>query len=252
MSKKPINVYWCADYSDADLDWSFLYPKPITLFSELIKERNDPKDTLSYFLCPAVTAKFKKILVFNSPMDSSFNFKQNENNKDFSVEPTSEPFLNAEIRRKPTIKDKPTFEFSLHYKFFADESLDVFFSPPYFHEPKYMKTATPMPGEFNIGKWFRPYNLELQTWTNNGSVSITSGEPLFYAEFKTDRPINFYRVSESALLKKYQVSNVRSTTFFERFQTLEEKYEKFKQVGYREKILTEIKKNLIEEEPYKF
>jgi len=36
------------------------------------------------------------------------------------------------------------------------------------------------------------------------------------------------------------------------FKPLASKYQKFKDVGFKEKILTEIKKNLIEEEPYKF
>jgi hypothetical protein len=56
----------------------------------------------------------------------------------------------------------------------------------------------------------------------------------------------------SPRLNEYKKSIMSSFLAFGKFQPLAEKYERFKQVGYREKILTEIKKNLIDEEPYKF
>jgi hypothetical protein len=89
-------------------------------------------------------------------------------------------------------------------------------------------------------------------WKESGTFSIEDGEPLFYVEFKTDRPIVLHRFSKSEKLLQYQLANMHSNLLFGPFQTLSEKYEKFKQVGFKEKILTEIKKNLIDEVPYKF
>ncbi len=250
-NKEPINVYWTIDHSvGTQPDWSFLYPKPKTLFSELIEKRNNVKDIESYFLCPAVNTKFKKTLTFNSSSNSSYEFGKNK--QGFYINPTSKEFIKTEIVREPAIVDGATFTFSLNYLFFADDSLDVSFTAPYFHKPKYFNFGTVMPGEFNIGKWFRPYNFEIQMWQESGVFHIEDGEPLFYAEFKTDRPIIFHRFNKNEKLLQYQLANIHSKDIFGLFQTLSEKYEKFKQSGFREKILTEIKKNLIDEIPYKF
>jgi hypothetical protein len=250
-NKEPINVYWTTESTqNQEIDWSFLYPKPKNLFSELIEERNNPKDRMSYFLCPAVSTKFKKTLTFNNSINCSYEFGKKE--KEFYIKPTSKEFIHAELVREPAITKGPTFLFSLNYLFFADDSLDVSFTAPYFHKPKYFKNGTVMPGEFNIGKWFRPYGFEVQMWQEDGVFHIEDGEPLFYAEFKTDRPILFHRFLMTPQLQKYKQANTKSFEVLGPFQTLQEKYEKFKQVGFKEKILNEIKKNVIEEKPYKF
>ena len=250
-NKKPINVYW-SFFSDneQEQDWSFLYPKPKTLFSNLVEKRDDIKSPDSYFSCPAVSNKTKKILVFNAPCDSSYRYKKI--NDEYIIEPISENWINASFVRKQALKDMPTINFSLGYVLFADEDLSVYFTSPYFSEPKYTTYGLPVPGEFNIGSWYRTYNLELQVWNSSGEIHIKEGEPLFYAEFKTDRPINFHRNNYNQTLDKYQKANILSKNIFGNFETLEKKYERFKQVGFKEKILTEIKKNLIDEVPYRF
>ena len=252
INKKPITVYW-SPYTSLDvdaLDWSFLYPKPKTLFSELIKERKDPKNTDSFLVCPAVGSKFKKTLVFNNALDSSYQFGRTDDG--FYIDSKSSQYINVINLRKEILSNKPTFEFSLSYLFFADNPIDVSFTSPYFHKPQYMKYGACIPGEFNIGTWFRPYNFEVQTWSDSGEFHIKEDEPLFYADFKTDRPILLHRFNLTKELKKYTTLNTASINLFGPFQPLAEKYKKFKQVGYKEKIITEIKKNLIEEEPYKF
>lgn len=251
INKKPINVYWSIESNIIEeTDWSFLYPKPKTLFSKLIEQRNNPKDIKSYFFCPAVTQKFKKTLVFDNNINCSYEF--GKINEDFYIKPTSSEFINVQYSRKPTIKNGPTFAFSLSYLFFADDLLDVSFTAPYFNKPNYFNNGTIMPGEFNIGTWFRPYNFEIQMWENNGNFYLINEEPLFYAEFKTDRPILLHRFNQSKKISQYQSANINSNLLFGSFQSLSEKYEKFKKVGFKEKILTEINKNLIDEVPYKF
>lgn len=252
MNKKPINIYFTKDHEGEEEDWDFLYPHPKTLFSELVKERKDAKNLDSFMLCPAVAPKFKKTLVFNSPINSSYKYGRNDNG--FYINPSSpyDPYINAFNIRKEILINKPTFHVALSYLFFADEPIDVFFSSPYFHKPQYLQYAACVPGEFNIGKWFRPFNFEMQTWSDSGEIHIKEGEPLFYAEFKTERPILMHRFNMTPQLHKYKNANATSIKLFGPFQSLSDKYEKFKQVGYREKILTDIKNNLIQEEPYKF
>jgi hypothetical protein len=52
-------------------------------------------------------------------------------------------------------------------------------------------------------------------------------------------------------LLSYKTANIEYSSFFGKKIPLIDRYKRFKEVGLREKILTEIKNNLIEEVPYK-
>lgn len=247
INKKPINIYWATPENiDSLEDWSFLYPKPKTLFSELSEQRVDPKNTESYFFCPSVSKKFKKTLVFKNSINSSYEYNEN------MIQNISEIFLSAKIIRMPAILSGPTIDINLFYYLFSEEPLEISVTPPYFHEPKYMKHGSVMPGQFDIGQWFRPITFEIQTWKNEGEFHLIEGEPLFYLEFKTDRPIILNRFILTQRLKQYEKANIKSKDIFGPLKPLQYRYEKFMSVGYKEKVLTEIHKNLINEEPYKF
>lgn len=123
------------------------------------------------------------------------------------------------------------------YSFFADDSLDVSFTPPYFHKPQYLQSGSIIPGEFNVGKWFRPYICEIQMWEEKGNFSLNAGEPLFYAEFKTDRPINFYRFNYSDSLVKYQTANIRSSSFLDHFKLFQKDMKILNRLDIKKKFL---------------
>jgi hypothetical protein len=244
-NNNPINIYWAIPSDEGDWqDWSFLYPKPKTLFSELVQSRS--KVNPGFFSCPAVSEKMKKILVFRSPMYSSYSYTEE------SVTPNADGFINIEMARKPSITNGPTLSLSLYYFMFSEDPLDMYATPPFFHEPKYTKFGSVVPGEFDIGRWFRPFTFEVQTWNKEGQFELEENEPMFYMEFKTDRPIILNRFILTKKLKQYEQATINSRHIFKDFLPLSKRYERFKNVGLREKILTEIKKNLIDEEPYKF
>jgi hypothetical protein len=73
-----------------------------------------------------------------------------------------------------------------------------------------------------------------------------------YINFKTDKKINLYRFNHSDATIKYVKSNITSQILFGPGQSLLNRYKKFNNAGLREKILTEIKHNLIDEDPYTF
>jgi hypothetical protein len=247
MSQKPITVYWAPGYfsEDALNDWSYLYPKPQTLFSSLITHRT--KYNLSYFSCPAVSPKFKHTLVFNFPIKTSYEFINNNNS--FKVRPLTENYIGIEKVRDSTLDFGPTILLSLNYIFFSEESLNATFTPPMFSKPKHTKYGSIVPSEFNIGKWFRPFTAEIQTWENNGELHFEENEPLFYTEFRTDRKIELKRFSMDKTLTSLSSSTVTSKNVLGTFRSLNQKYNDFKNIGMREKVLTQIKKNLIDEPP---
>jgi len=243
-NKNSINVYWCENSDITGANWSFLYQKPISLFSDLNKVKKAHAENL--LSCPAVSNKFKKTLVFKNSLASSYNYDLN------SITPTSENYLQAQRDREPSFDLGPLYKISNSVSFFSEDPLSALFTPPYFHKSEYTKYGSVVPGEFDIGQWYRPFHFEIQMWSNSGEFHLKENEPLYYVDFKTDKQINLYRYNNSLLLSNYTNACVATTNLFGRGQSLLSRYNRFKQVGLREKILTEIKKNLIDEEPYIF
>jgi hypothetical protein len=243
---KPINVYWAPfSYGDVEgVDWSYLYPDPKILYNELLSGKTG-EDNGSFFACPAVKSKFKKTLVFKNPFDCSYEYDYTENNKIFN--PIGENFLSVTRERPNAITSGPIVEFPLRYALFSDEPLDAVFTPPFFSKPEYTQYGSVMPGEFNIGKWFRPYVVEMQLWSNKGNLELKANEPLFYVELRTERKINLQRFNPTSTLQNYSRSNVSLTKIFGAGKTLDFRYNKFSNASMREKILTEIKKNIVDE-----
>jgi hypothetical protein len=253
MNKKPINVYWSPAFVvERGEDLNFFYPNPKTLFSELMDQRNKNLSSTgaSYLQCPAVTSKFKKMLVIKNNTNSSYKYASL--GEHMAVTPDHENCLGIEFMRDSSVNFGPTVNFSIQYLFFSDEPLSMSLTPPMFHEPKYTKYGSVMPGEFDIGQWFRPLNFEVQMWKQHGEFHLEPYEPIMYLEFKTTRPILLHRFNVNERLFAYQRSADKALSIYGRYQSLVEKYNKFNNFGYRERILTEIKKNLIDEEPYKF
>jgi hypothetical protein len=208
-----------------------------------IKLKDSPKGSM--FTCPAVSNKFKKTLIFKISLDFAYEYDFLDQNK--KINPISDYSLSTFIQREQSIQSGPIIDIALRYILFADEPLNVSFTSPFFHEPKYTKYGSLIPGEFDIGQWFRPFNAEIQTWKQKGNIVFEKDEPLFYAELKTDREIILKQFSLSDKLYDYMNSCVETTTMFGKGQTLLSRYTRFKEIGMREKILTEINKNLIQD-----
>jgi hypothetical protein len=245
IDKEAINLYWSPFFISEEKDWSFLYQNPITLFSDLNQHREKGNPN-SYLSCPAMSNKMKKTLIFKNTIDSSYTYDKN------LINSVLENSLGSGKEREASTDFGPIFKFFYSIIFFADQPLDVSFTSPYFHKSQYTQYGSVCPGEFNVGRWFRPYMFEVQMWEKEGVFNLKENEPIFYSEFKTTKPINLYRFNLSKKLNHYSNSCVETTSLFGRGQSLFSRYEKFKNIGFKEKILTEIKKNIIEEKPFKF
>jgi len=252
-NKTPINVYWTPNYvSDYEkTDWTFMYAKPETLLSDLLKYRNKSREGSGFFSCPAVGAKFQKTLIFKNSLSCSYYYKENEDGT-LTVDPQTDAYINLINTRKKSMTIGPSIEFSFSNLFFSDQPLEVSFTPPYFHKPEYTKSGAVVPGGFDIGQWLRPYNFEVQFWDKEGNIEFKDGEPLFYLEFITNSPIVFQRFELTEKIRQYSRANIDYASLFGKRVPLLDRYKRFKDVGFKEKILTEIKNNLVDEEPYRF
>ena len=245
-NSKPITIYWSPAFDPREKDWTFLYPYPERLFDNLLDQKSKVIEKGSFLACPSFLDVTKNTLCVKSPISASYDVVINEKNEK-NIFPTSPEFFNTMTLRESPLDDAMTVFFSFHYIFFADEPLEILFTSPYFHQSEYMKFGALVPGSFDIGQWFRVLNLEIQMWKNSKKFKIDKDEILFYLYFKTDRPIVFKRFNYTESLFKLSASSTTATSVLGKGQTLVSRYFNFKNTGMRDKVLTLIKNNLIEE-----
>jgi len=241
-NEKPINVYWWANEENND----FFYPNPVNLLDNMYDNKNPKSGPTSLFACPAITTRFKNIYFFKSPIDANYIYDFS-NPEAFYFAPLREDKPNFGIRvlRPASLNNKPHVELGLFYSMFSDEPLIASFTPPFFHEPKYFKYGTSSPGAFDIGKWCRPYPMELVLWKETGEFKVEQDEPLFYVEFLTERPVIIHRVKTTQKLIHYadQCGNIAKK--INKRQPLFKRYEQFKDISMRDMLLKEILENTI-------
>lgn len=246
MKEKPITVYLASGVNTEfhGTDWSFLYPKPKLLFSSLLEDRNEAGGRDSFLSCPALSGFSKKTLEYYSPMSCSYKYDFDTPDLDFY--PITENHIATTTNIKPALNVGNSVVIELKHYLFSDEPLNAFFTSPHFTKSRYTQYGSVIPGKFDIGQWFRPYNFEVQMWNRQGEFHLVEGEPIFYVHFETEKPIIFKHFNLNAKLALMSKACIDSSGLFGRNQPLASRYRRFRNIGLREKILTEINNNLID------
>jgi hypothetical protein len=241
-----VTVYWAPAFCSNDEEWiygggEFLYPNPLILQSDLMKEKNPHRGPKTHLSCPAATSTFTRTAVFYNSRGCSYDYDLTNESK-FTIIPKESRYLNCTVRRPPALNKKPTIEFQLRWVFFSEESLEMSITPPMFHQPKHTKYVSVVPGQYDIGRWFRPVIFEVQAWEPKGVIKFEENEPLLYATFHTNKKVNLKRFVYTNTLLEYAHHCIN---FYENEPSLEKRYELFDAASTGEIILQEIKKNLI-------
>jgi hypothetical protein len=248
-SKEPLVIYWTPGAIIDKFEngnWntmygSTIYPDPKNLHATLMKEKNPDRGPTTFISCPAALNTFRKTFAFYNSKACQYDYDLTNMEKP-RIDPKGEDYLNYAVRRPPALIDKPTIEFQLRWIFFSEESLDIDITPPMFSQPKYTKYGTCVPGQYNIGQWYRPFVFEVQMWEPRGTFILEKDEPLFYATFFTDRPIVLKRYVYTEKLDSISKHLIASTTN----EPLDDRYDLFNNTSQRELILKNIKENLLE------
>lgn len=238
MIDKEVIVYWAAFSSHEEEDWNMLYLEPQNLFEEIRKKSVPGLKDSSFLVCPSVTDKIKNTYIFKNPLDGKFSFDKNSNVISLNKE---ENYVRLDSIRKSTLKDTSILNYNIQWIFFSEEDINVEFTPPWFHKPVYTKYGSIIPGELNIGSWFRPYNAEILTWQKEGIINFVENEPLVYAKFNTDKKIKFVKFSMNKKLKSYADACVSSPRTIGKHLPLSKRYKRFKESKMNDLILNEIK-----------
>jgi len=188
----------------------------------------------------------KKTFVFRNSLSSSYHYDFTDKENPVVI-PTSKNYLDAKILRSSAFKEGGSIVLGLRYIFFSEEPVLGYISPPMMHEPKYTKSATAIPGAFDISKWFRPFVMEVQTWKTQGDIFIEEDEPLFYFEAATEREVVLKRFEVNDKLMRYLDGCVQAPAKFGRYLPLRDRYKKFTESRMNDLVLKEIKNNIVKD-----
>jgi hypothetical protein len=225
------------------LNINSFYLKPDTLLSELAKEKNkDIGKHGNFFSCPASSNFFKNTYVFKSPTNVNYEYDFTDIDNPI-IKSMLDKQPKIENNRLPTLQDKPILFVKFGYVFFAEEPVEITFTPPFLTEPKYTKYGTAFTGSFDISQWFRPYTMEMQMWNLKGSLIIEKNEPIFYVTTDKQIKLNGFNLNEK--LFNYMSDCISSPKWQGKNLPLSKRYEVFKEKKMDELILSEIKKNLL-------
>jgi hypothetical protein len=238
MSKDEVVIYWAPDFArEQSFDWNYLYNNPTNVHSELKQEVSNP----GIFLCPAVKDMLKHIFFFSSTVGADYCYNK-EDGKFYS---RVDNFLGIDEIRDKSFNNRHNVTLSLSWIFFCEEPMTVEITPPYFSNAEHLRYGSVIPGTFDIGGWFRPYNAEFILNKDVDELVIKPNEPLFYAKFHTDKKIVFKRFYMDDNLKRIERSCSNSASVFGKFMSMADRYILFKKTSTDKKTIFYIKKNIL-------
>jgi hypothetical protein len=251
-NKGPIVVYWAPNSIAEDNvgpgNWNLLYHDPINLFkywSEFDIKSSD-KDQASFMKCPAFKNLSKNLYAWNWPIDSSYTYNANSGEvNQIEVFPTTESFMACHPPRNQTMTTGPSIEFSYRIHMFAEEPVEVMLTGPYLQKVEYQKYGFLTSGQFDVGKWFRTLNVEIQLHENSGELHIKKDEPIFYVNFLTDRKIILKRFELTKEIDSYSRKCITAKSMLGYRMPLSESYNIFAKSRMKDILIKKIKENLI-------
>ena len=266
-----VKVYWAPvhfNIAAPPKDWNMYYYDPKNLLSSLNNNRrkvsknsivpklkvNDVFSTKSlmdpqmsnFFSCPAFTNFAKNVYALENPITTSLVIDENK-----TIKYKSEDYIKSWIAHPESVKGQTLFVYDLQWVFFTEEDdLMMKLTSPYFSNSEHMRYGSVVPGQFNIGKWFRNIGLEYNLWNNVNEFTVKKGEDLAYVEFLTDKKVELVRFKLNLDLKTY-LESTSSSSGWEKKIPLAERYARFKRTRMKELIMKEIKNNIVDNEYFK-
>jgi len=238
MSKELI-VYWSPyqGYEEVQTNFNLLYKQPEPLRS-ILKPSQYNKQR-NFFRCPGFINAIENIYVVENPIRSELKIDGE------LVYSLSEHYINSKIVGGPSIEGCQVFEYAIQNIFFCEEDLNMLVYSPLFSNATHMKYGPLVPGQFNIGQWFRPFNIEMQLHKNIDTILFEEGEHLAYINFLTDRLVKIKRFELDQNLYRLSLGCSTSMQWEERIPLIK-RYKRFMESKTNKLVLKHIKNNLID------
>jgi hypothetical protein len=260
-SKEPLIIYWApATYESDQESWSLLYSEPVSLYSQVNRMRSSNVGVDNVYSCPAFRANTDNIFVLKNVVENVVDLPKDflqeanttiENTPNFSTNSIpfgqrleSRVFLN--VLRKSSFEGYANVLYNMSWLFIAEEPVVARTTPPYYPHCSPAKGAMFSMGEFDIGQWFRSFQLDYHIPLSTDKMSFLEGDDLFYLHLDTDRPVIFKRFMHTTTIAKLHVECSEAGRRYGSFRPLTERYAMAKKAKIKEQLISEIKKNLVE------
>ena len=242
-----VTVYWTpAQFDVVSESWTLLYSEPESMSAWMRQARQKTSTPVSMQACPAVNGLFTNLFVVRSTFDDTFDLPVNLEEyliaNNLRVDVKSKLSL---IHRRDSLKGYVNFEYNLGWQFFADEPLMATFTAPFYPPHAPASGVILASGEFNIGSWYRSFNLDYHIPLNTQQLSFKENDPLFYIKLHTDKNVVFKRYLNTPILNNLKKELGQSSGFMP-FKTLQNRYQLARKTKAIEQILFEIKRNVVE------
>jgi hypothetical protein len=238
-------VYWSVTKPSEDIYLGLDEPKPVIADFKETANLLPFKQTRSDFTrCPSVIDYSKNMFSIKSPTNIGFVWDGNEVHFDDSID---KDFL-AGVVLPREIKSGMLSLRIMPYVFLAEDSCEMHLTGPNLCINNFVDTCTVVPGQFNVGKWFRPLDFGFFIRQQHREVLIAKGDTIANIRFLTDEPITFKKFYLTPTCEDI-INNVVS---FKKSQRLGLKnyftsmYNDFHTSKLRKILMKEIKNNLLD------
>jgi len=244
-----INVYWApAQFNTTNEQWNLLYSEPKAVADNLVL---NPSRDNQIIRCPATREALRNVFSIHSNVEDVIDLKRARLDQ-VAQDSSSRPYPLSVSSKVTLTRVRPSsFEgyVNLHYNIawlmFADEPLVVKMTAPYYPVVTPTTGALMTSGEFDIGQWYRPINLDYHVPTTAEKFEVRSEDPLAFFEFKTNKTLKFHRYKLTPYLDRMAGEFINSPKNYGSRKSLLDRYKMAKAAGVRELILSEIQKNLV-------
>ena len=231
--KRTINVFW----SCLEPEW-MRAEEPAAVLPEFI--RNDKMSESRIPQCPAFRNELHNVFGIKSIYD--YEFSVNTATSEVSTTVYDQKFYNRHVIVR-SMKER-TFTFSQEIVFFTDDSSLIMSGDllPYLEDNNITERCIVYPGQFDIGRWYRPVEFAFKLKDRYNTFKIEAGEIYQYIRFHTDNNIKFIQFRETPKLNEIlkDITQIRSNK--KGIFSLDYYYERFK---LKKLIMKEIKENLL-------
>lgn len=254
MNENTLTIYWSpSSFKPSEESWNLLYPEPELVRKKFSNIRTEvPK---GFFACPSIRASLHNLFALKAPIDDEAIFPPlllESLDKSFGFEealnvPLSAPSkLRVTRPRASSLKGYINIWYNYQWLFVAEESCVLKLSAPYYPPKLPAEGAILAGGEFDIGKWFRPINLDYHIPITTEKFVVSEGDELAYVKFETLKKVVLKRFSFSNEIHALSLEMSQASSRYSGFKSLSERYKMAKQSKIKELLLSEIKKNLID------
>ena len=237
MLAKEVVVYWA--YSNNE---SMRGKEPYSVLKKHVKDlaKDSPSESDGvYMKCPAFQSLLKNVYA----VYSLFDFE-------LSVDRANNHITSSLVEFEKTIEVRgenlTLFSISAFLNLFTEEDgLEVSQISAFLEDNEFVRDTITIPGRLDISKWYRPIEQAVRFRKGVDKISVGLDDVVFYLDFNTEKKIKFVRYEMSERLEELASKCVRSKDEKRKVKKLSYYYGLFKRNNYKEKVLEEIKKNIL-------